>query len=405
MADSTVTARPGSALRRAIPALGLTQLIAWGTTYYLPAVLRHRFSVELALSDAMIFAGVGVTLVVAALVAWPVGRLMDSQGAGRFMPVGSLCLALGLLILGNSTGWMGYFLAWVVFGFGMSLAMANAAFSALTQMAGQGARRAIVIIMLFGGLAATVFWPLTLWLDGQIGWRNICFLYAALHLLVCLPLHVIFLAGSTNMAERQDLRQDEAAGLIPPQQRRQAAALIGIALAGNGFVSWGLDLHLITIFTDFGLPTAVAVWVAAMKGPATLLARGADILSASRLSPMTSALAAGILIPVGLSLALVFGEGLPAALLFIVLFSFGTGLMTVARATLALVLLGSQGYATTLGRMTLPTQIVYAVSPMLFSLMIERLGTSGVIVVALAASVLSLAALILLARLAKGRAG
>jgi MFS family permease len=405
MADITLTARPGSALRRAIPALGLTQLIAWGTTYYLPAVLRHRFSAELGLSDAMIFAGVGVTLVVAALLAWPVGRLMDRRGAGRFMPLGSLFLAFGLLILGNCTGWIGYFLAWTVFGFGMSLAMSNAAFSALTQMAGQGARRAIVLIMLFGGLAATVFWPLTLWLDGQIGWRNICYLYAALHVLVCLPLHVLFLARSTGDADRQDLRQDESAGLIPPEKRRKAAALIGIALAGNGFVSWGLDLHLITIFADFGLTTAAAVWIAAMKGPSTLLARGADILSAGRLSPMTSALAAGALIPASLSLALLFGNGMPAALLFIVLFSFGTGLMTVARATLALVLLGSQGYATTLGRLTLPTQIVYAVSPMTFSLMIERAGTKGVILVALMASLASFVALILLSRLASERAG
>jgi MFS family permease len=405
MADISVTARPGSALRRAIPALGLTQMIAWGTTYYLPAVLRHRFAAELGLSDALIFAGVGMTLVVAALLAWPVGRLMDRQGAGRFMPLGSLFLALGLLILGNSTGWLGYFLAWIVFGFGMSFAMSNAAFSALTQMAGQGARRAIVMIMLFGGLAATIFWPLTQWLDGQIGWRNICFLYAALHVLVCLPLHVMFLAGSTGLTERQDLQQDEAAGLIPPEKRQRAAALIGIALAGNGFVSWGLDLHLITIFADFGLSTAIAVWVAAMKGPATLLARGADILSAGRLSPMTSALAAGVLIPTSLSLALLFGHGLSAALLFIVLFSFGTGLMTVARATLALVLLGSQGYATTLGRLTLPTQIIYAVSPMTFSLLIERAGTKGVILVALVASLASLAALILLSRLARRRAG
>ncbi len=400
MADTVIIARPGRALRRALPALGLTQMIAWGTTYYLPAVLRQRFAADLGLSDTMIFAGVAVTLIVAALLAWPAGHLMERHGAGRFLPLGSLFLALGLVILGQSTGWIGYLLAWMAFGFGMALAMSNAAFSALTQMAGQGARRAIVIIMLFGGMAATIFWPLTLWLDESVGWRNACYLYAAVHLVVCLPLHLLFVSGGTSAADRQDLRQDEAPGLITPDKQRQAAILITIALAGNGFVSWGLDLHLIAIFADFGLTTVVAVWVAAMKGPVTLLARGGDILLAKRLSPMTSALIAGLLIPVSLALALLFGQGLHAALAFIIAFSFGTGLMTVARATLALVLLGSQGYAVTIGRLTLPTQMTFAFSPMLFSLMIERIGTRGVLGVALVASLISLVALILLARLA-----
>jgi Major Facilitator Superfamily len=388
-----------------MPALGLTQMISWGTTYYLPAVLRSRFAADLGLSDAMIFAGVAVTLITAALLAWPAGHLMERHGAGRFMPLGSLFLAVGLVMLGGSRGWVSFAAAWLIFGFGMALAMSNAAFSALTQMAGQGARRAIVIIMLFGGLAATIFWPLTLWLDGVIGWRNTCFLYAAIHLLICLPLHLLFVSRGTQADARQDRRDDEAVGLIPPESQHKAGALIVVALAGNGFVSWGLDLHLIAIFADFGLGTAAAVGLAAMKGPATLLARGADLVFAKRLSPMSSALAAGLLIPASLALALIFGHGVYAALLFITIFSFGTGLMTVARATLALVLLGSQGYAVILGRLTLPTQVIYAFSPLIFSLLIDGMGTRGVLAVALVASLMSLAALLMLSRLASGRPG
>ncbi|MCA3563001.1 MAG: MFS transporter [Methylocystis sp.] len=399
MADVAAPPRPGSALRRAIPVLGFTQMAAWGTTYYLPAIFKTQFSNDLGLSEPAVFAGVAVTLIVSALIAWPVGRLMDEQGAGRLMPVGSACLAAGLATLAFAQGPIAYFLAWTFFGFGMALCMSNAAFSALTQMAGQEARRSIVILMLFGGMASTVFWPLTLWLDGQVGWRSTCLIYAGMHILICLPLHGIFLASGTTRSARQDLQQEERPGLIPPERRGLAAVLITIVFSCSGFVSWGLDLHLITILGDFGLGAAAAVWVASLKGPATLAARLADITLAGRVTPMQSAMIAGSLTPLGLVLALVLGSGMASAVIFIVVYSLGTGLITVARATLPLLLIGSKGYATTLGRLTLPTQMIYAVSPMTFGLMMERVGSSGVLLVALFASLVSLWAMLHLMRM------
>ena len=399
MADVAAPLRPGSALRRAIPALGFTQMAAWGTTYYLPAIFKTQFANDLGLSEPAVFAGVAVTLIVSALIAWPVGRLMDEQGAGRLMPIGSACLAAGLVTLAFAQGPIAYFLAWSFFGLGMALCMSNAAFSALTQMAGQEARRSIVILMLFGGMASTVFWPLTLWLDGQVGWRGTCLIYAGVHLLICLPIHAIYLARGTSRAARQDLQQDERPGLIPPERRGFAAVLIMIVFSCSGFVSWGLDLHLITILGDFGLGAAAAVWVASLKGPATLAARFADITLAGRVTPMQSAMIAGSLTPLGLVLALVLGSGMASAVIFIVVYSLGTGLITVARATLPLLLIGSKGYATTLGRLTLPTQMIYAISPMTFGLMMERVGTSVVLLVALLASLVALLAMLHLMRM------
>jgi predicted MFS family arabinose efflux permease len=400
----TAAGLPGTqhgSVNRAVATLGVTQMISWGTTYYLPAVLNEAFRRDLGLSGTQVFSGVAITLITAALLAWPMGRLMDREGAGKSMPAGSLFLSLGLVVLGMSQGFWSYAAAWVIFGIGMSLAMSNAVFSAMTQISGQRARRGIVIIMLFGGMAATVFWPLTLWLEAQIGWRASCFTFAAVHALFCAPAHRLFLAGATSAENRQDLRADELPGQIPAAQRRLAAGLIMVAVAGNGFVSWGLDLHLIAILKDFGLSAGAAVAIAAWKGPATLMARGLDIVMAGRVSPMGSALAAGVLIPAGLGMALAFAAGLPAAVVFITVFGFGTGLMTVARATLPLSLLGSQGFAITLGRLTLPTQIVYAVSPMTVGMCLDRYGLQASLWIALAASLVSLAALLALSRIVK----
>jgi predicted MFS family arabinose efflux permease len=390
-----------SAVGRVVAALGVTQLISWGTTYYLPAVLGDVMARDLGLSRAEIFSGIAITLIAAALLAWPIGRVMDRQGAGRSMPAGSGFLALGLVVLGLCQGYATYALAWLLFGIGMSLAMSNAALSAMAQVAGQQARRGIGMVMLFGGMAATLFWPLTLWLDGMFGWRNVCFVFAVLHLAVCAPLHAAVLARATTADRRRDHEADDVAGAMPAHRRRLAALLILVALSCNGFVSWGLDLHLIGILQKFGLSSAAAVAVAAWKGPATLLARGVDIFSAGRISPMASALAAGVLMPLGLALPIGYAGGLMAAVSFITIYSFGTGLMTIARATLPLALLGAQGYAETIGRLTLPTQIIYAVSPMTFGWLLENLGLQPTLWIAFAASIVACSALVLLSRLAR----
>jgi MFS family permease len=382
-----------------VVALGTTQLIGWGTTYYLPAILGQSMARDLGLSGAQVFSGIAITLIAAALLAWPMGRMMDRNGAGRTMPAGSMFLALGLLVLGNAQGFATYALAWLIFGIGMALAMSNAALSAIAQVAGPRARRGIVVVMLFGGMAATVFWPLTLWLEGLVGWRACCFVYAGAHMVVCAPLHAFYLARATRAEHRRDSDADVAEGSVPASRRRLAAGLIVIAVGLNGIVSWGLDLHLIRILQEFGLSAVAAVAVAALKGPATLLARAMELIAPRRVTPVGSALAAGLLMPIGLILPLTSASGLLSALVFVSVYSFGTGLMTVARATLPLTLLGAQGYASTIGLLTLPTQICFAVSPMVFGWLLDAGGLTLTLSISLGGSLAACAALLALSRL------
>jgi len=387
------------AIRRAVPSLGVTGTIGWGTTYYLPAVLRDRFQTDLGITDAIVFAGVAVTLIVSALTAWPVGRLIDRYGAKRLLPVGSVFLAAGLIALAFSSGATSYFVGWVLFGFGMSLGMSTAAFAALAQIAGGEARRSITLLMLFGGMASAIFWPLTLWLDGAFGWRNALLVFAALHICLCLPLHLA-LPGRRPAA--LVAMEAPATGAIAPGKRRLAGGLIALIFACNGFVSWGLDLHLIAFFQDYGLSAAAAVSVAALKGPITLIARVGEFAAAGRIGVLASTFVGVVMVTGSLMLALTWQQGIAAALAFVMIHACGTGLLAVSRATLPLALLGSQGYATTMGKIALPTQIVYAVSPLVFTLMVERLGGQGALAVAAVVSVAGLAALVLLQRQLEG---
>jgi hypothetical protein len=105
----------------------------------------------------------------------------------------------------------------------------------------------------------------------------------------------------------------------------------------------------------------------------------------------------------GIAVMLITAAGLPAGVLFITLFSFGAGLMAVALATLPLWLLGAQGYAVTIGRLTVPTQMIYAVSPMTYGLFLNRFGLAATLWISLASSLTACAALITLSRLLRAR--
>jgi predicted MFS family arabinose efflux permease len=395
--------KPDQALRRAIPALGLTQMIGWGTTYYLPAVLGATFQRDLGLDATTVFGAITVMLITSALLGIPLGRLMDRKGARVVMPAGSALMALGLIVLSQAQGMASFMAAWLLMGVAMPLTLSTGAYAALAQMAGVQARRAIGMLMLFGGFAASIFWPLTLWLDGAMGWRMAVLLYAGVHLVLCAPLHWFCIGAPSALSGSAGRDGTDHSGTLHGDARGKAAALLVVCFSCSGFISWGLDLHLITILQELGLTAAAAVVIASFKGPVTLLARGADLLMAGRMSPIIAALAAGGFILLALLVLLLLGQGTITAVIFILAFGFGTGLMTVARATLPLTLLGSLGYATTLGRLALPTQLIFAVSPMLFGMMIGHWGLSAALLIAVAAALVTLLSLVMLWKLPQRR--
>ena len=81
-----------------------------------------------------------------------------------------------------------YLLAWVLIGIGMGTGLYDAVFAALGRMYGSDARGPITNLTLFGGFASTICWPLSAFMIEHVGWRSACFIYAALHLFVMLPL-------------------------------------------------------------------------------------------------------------------------------------------------------------------------------------------------------------------------
>lgn len=385
--------------------LALTRIIGWGSTFYSPSVLVGALDREIGLNAEIVFGGITTLLITGALVAPAIGRILDREGTRRSMCIGAVICALGLAVLSLAQGPVSYLASWFVIGLGHAMSLANTGNVTISQLMGDRTRRVIGLMMLVTGLASSVFWPLTAALMNAFGWRAALLIFAAMQLVIVLPIYAAIPryrrapAAAAASATVQGAASAGEHGSVAAQSRRAAFWLVALAFSASGLVSWGLPLHLISLFQEAGLTQAQAVWVATLSGPATLAARAIDATLGERLPAEKVALFGLLLGPV-LCLALPFVTmTITAAAIFIVLFSAALGVISIARATLPLALFGRNGFATMLGKLAVPQNMTFAAAPLLFAVMVERLGASPTLMISAAIQAVGFVAMFVLVRM------
>ena len=350
--------------------LGLTQTLAWASSYYLLAILAGAIGRDLKLAVPWVFAAFSLGLLLSAALGPSVGRVIDRRG-GR----GVLCLAnggfaAGLSLLAIARGPVGLVLAWLVLGAAMAAGLYDAAFATVTRLYGRTARGAITGITLMAGFASTVGWPLSSLLQAEIGWRGACLAWAALHLVVGLPLNRLLLPARPPAAQPAAAASFPEPG--PTAAPRRAMVLLALAFAAVWTVSTGMAAHLPRLLETAGATPGTALAAAALVGPAQVLARLIEFGLLRRLHPLTNACLAATLHPIGALLLVLLGS--PAAAAFALLHGAGNGMLTIAKGTLPLALFGAAGYGLRTGRLAMATQTAQAIAPLLFSLALDRTG-------------------------------
>ncbi len=379
-------------LDRLIPALGICQIIGWGSTYYLPGIIAPQLSAATGLSKPMVFASVTVMLLVSSFCGVIAGRFMDRRGARLGLITGSILLAVGLVILSVSSGPFSYFAAWVVIGIAMPLGLSGASHSALVQARGAAGRRGISLLLLYTAAAQAVFWPLTAVMEASLGWRMTCLAFALANLATTV-VYARILRPDAHLAILNISSDTPEVGLLPPNHRTYGGALMVVMIALSGFVSWGLELHLMEVLFGFGLGQAAALSIIVFRGPVSIISRLADIAFGRWLTPLDIALGGMLVLFMSLLIAM-FVTGYSGAFVFMLLFGAGTGVLTAARATMPLTLFGPAGFATLTGKVGLPTHFMYAIAPPIFGWVIERFGASAALSLAMFSVCGAMAALI-----------
>lgn len=381
--------------RRLVVALGLSQLLCWGVSYYLVGVFGAAMAADLGHGLTAIHGGFTVALIVQGLTSSRIGRAIDQHGGRPVMVAGSVVMAVSLLGLAAARELIGYYAAWIGLGLAMRMTLYDAAFAALARIGGREARRPIAQITLLGGLASSVLWPVGQALADGLGWRGALCVYAGIALLT-VPLHRMIPDHRHVAAPAPESGGNDGPTRRPPgASPAVAGVLYALMVALTGLLNSGLSAHMIGLMAGLGLAPALAVWVSTLRGVGQSAARLGEVLFGARLSPFGLAAFASALLA-SCFLAPLVGMTTLVGVAFALLFGAGNGLLTIVRGTLPLALFDPASYGRTVGRLITPGFYVAALAPMLYAFVIERHGEAAALWLSLGCAVPVLVAALLL---------
>jgi predicted MFS family arabinose efflux permease len=357
--------------RITVTVLGSLQILSWGSTFYLPAVLASPIVRETGWPYDQVVAGLSVGLLVAGLVSPRTGRAIGAHGGRPILALGAVLLSVGFILIGTSQNLAWYFFGWAVLGVGMGAGLYDAAFATLGRIYGRGARGAITGVTLFGGFASTVCWPFSAYLVEHFGWRAACFAYAAIQLLIALPLYLLALPRNEPLATSESAPPPEAEPIKAGE--RPIFFVLAAALTVSAAILAMMGAHLITLMRARGLDLTAAVALGMLIGPSAVGARLVEMLAGDRYHPIWTMTASVVLVALGACLFLTDAKLFAVA---IVLYASGNGIGSIAKGTLPLALFGPARYPSLMGRLALPIMFAMALSPFLGAVALQRGGAT-----------------------------
>ncbi|WEX11048.1 arsenite efflux MFS transporter ArsK [Chelativorans sp. AA-79] len=376
----------------AIWALGLTQIIGYGTLYYSFSVLAPAIGATFDWTPEWTFGALTIALLAGGLVSPLSGHMVDKWGAAPTMTVGSLVVGLALVLMGVAANGYLFAFALIFMEATSTLVLYAAAFAALVQLGGRDAQRSITHLTLIAGFASTIFWPLTAALLSWMDWRTVYLVFAAMNVLVCAPLH--FWLGriprpalETERAGTDDSRREEIAGSLPPGRRSFGFALVLAAFAFEGVLMSAVTLQMVPLLTTLGLGSGM-VLITSVFGPAQVLSRLTNMVFGKNFPATSLAIVAAVLLPFGTAVLVLTAPSIPGAVLFALLFGLGSGLTSIVSGSLPLQLFGRERYGTRLGWLSSARQVASAVAPFAMAVVMGLVGVPLTLWIAVAIGII-----------------
>jgi len=359
MSDSVAV--PHAHDRRLVAWLSLAQLISWGSVFYTFALLVQPVERELGLTRAQSSLAFSLALLAEGLLAYPVGRLIDRGYERAVMTGGSLLVAALLLLHSAIHSLAGFYLVWTGLGVALAATLYTPVFAIITRRFPSDFRRAIITLTFLGGLASTVFIPLSSWLIDSLGWRHALWVLAAINLLVCVPVHATQLRGAPVLPDAASGRLRSPAAYL----RSAPFLMIGVFVVCTMGVAAALPAHMIPLLRGNGLAESWVIAIPASIGVIQVLGRLLLYFFEHRFDQHVANRLIPVLIPSGVAVLLA-GAGRPwAALLFVLLYGLGNGMLTIVKGTAIAQYVNREHVASLNGALGLPTALARGIAPVL----------------------------------------
>ncbi|MEU9472169.1 MFS transporter [Streptomyces avermitilis] len=256
--------------RAALPALCATQITSWGIVYYAFPVLNPQITASTGWPAGATTAAFSAALLVSAIAGIRVGRIIDRRGPRTVMTVGSVLGVLSILIVAAAPNLTVFFAGWTLAGLAMAATFYQPVFAALTRWWAPDHVRALTVVTLAGGLASTVFAPLTAVLAGHMSWRATYAVLAVVLAVVTVPAHALALKGAWPKAPSAPTHLLYGAGQVA---RSRQYWLLAAALTLSAFAVSAVVVALVPLLLERGFTTTEAAWALGLGGAGQTLGR------------------------------------------------------------------------------------------------------------------------------------
>lgn len=358
------SARP-SVLKNA--ALGVAQILLWGGSYFMLSVLATPIMKDTGWSYQMVFGALSLSLLISGLILPYIGTLIQTNKKNLILQYAGIVIALGLVVLGLSQHFIIFLSGWTVIGIGMGMGLYDALFASIGKMYGSNSGKVIVQVTLISSLAPTITWTITSLLLSGFGWRNTCFIYAAVLILTILPLHRFVFSDAGNAHESNEKISGTDMGSDEVHDTKVYYLLL-VSFTIGSILTTGIVIHLMDILLSKNITMATALGIVAFLGPSQAGVRVLELILPKR-SPIKMSIVSAIAMLTGV--LLLFFDPL-VAIPGVILFGMGNGLKAILRGTLPLSIFGQKDYAALIGKLGRWPLIAQAVTPFIGGILIQQ---------------------------------
>ncbi|TQK44342.1 putative MFS family arabinose efflux permease [Streptomyces sp. SLBN-118] len=346
--------------RAVLPALCATQITSWGIVYYAFPVLNPAITAATGWPAGATTAAFSAALLVSALAGIYVGRILDRRGPRTVMTAGSILGVLSLLIVAAAPNLFVFTAGWLLAGLAMASTFYQPAFAALTRWWAPDHVRALTIVTLAGGLASTVFAPLTAALESHLSWRATYTVLAGILALLTVPAHALALNPPWPPAAGGPAHLHRGTKDVV---RSRPFWMLAATLTLSAFAMYAVVIALVPLLLERGYSTAQAALALGLGGAGQTLGRTLYATLARRTS-VTARTAALVGLGGLTTAALAITPG-PYGLLVVFTVLAGTirGNLTLLQATAVTDRWGTTHYGRLSGLLTAPGHVAAALAP------------------------------------------
>ena len=333
--------------------------------YYAFPVMLPTLVRDTGWSATAATAAFSAALVVSALAGIPIGHLIDRGGPRWVMTAGSALGAGAFAVVATAPNLLAFTIGWLLAGLSMAATFYQPAFAAVTRWYGHDRVRALTVLTLAGGLASTVFAPVTAHLTDSLGWRHAALTLGCVVLVVATPLHALALRG-----DWPGHSPDQPAERLGPADRgaraittSRAFLFLAVALTLSGFAMYAVVFGLVPLLTHRGATTSQAAWALGLGGLGQTLGRLLYVSLAARTDPRVRA--ALLILAGGATTACLAAVAGPLWLLTLIAMAAGMvrGNLTLLQATAVTDRWGTRAYGRLTATLAAPVTIAGALAP------------------------------------------